>query len=80
VFNFNPTKSFTDYGFLVGQGSYQVALDTDAKEFGGFGLNDDTITHFTNPDPLYAKDRKGWLKLYLPARSALVLKKERKNG
>jgi 1,4-alpha-glucan branching enzyme len=57
-----------------------VVLDTDAKEFGGFGLNDDTITHFTNPDPLYAKDRKGWLKLYLPARSALVLKKERKNG
>jgi 1,4-alpha-glucan branching enzyme len=57
-----------------------VVLDTDAKEFGGFGLNDDTITHFTNPDPLYVKDRKGWLKLYLPARSALVLKKERKNG
>jgi 1,4-alpha-glucan branching enzyme len=80
VFNFSPTQSFTDYGFLVGEGSYDVVLDTDAKEFGGFGLNDDSVRHFTNHDPLYAKDRKGWLKLYLPARSALVLKKTRKEA
>jgi 1,4-alpha-glucan branching enzyme len=78
VFNFNPTKSFTDYGFLVSEGSYDVVLDTDSPDFGGFGLNDDSVRHFTNHDPLYAKDRKGWLKLYLPARSAIVLKKTRK--
>jgi 1,4-alpha-glucan branching enzyme len=78
VFNFNPTKSFTDYGFLVGEGSYDVVLNTDDKEFGGFGLNDDSVRHFTNHDSLYSKDRKGWLKLYLPARSAIVLKKTRK--
>ena len=29
----------------------------------------------TNYDPVYVNDRKEWLKLYLPARSALVLKK-----
>ena len=75
VFNFSPTRSYTDYGFLVPRGKYIVQLNSDAKEFGGFGNADDTIEHFTNFDPLYAKDRKEWLKLYIPARSAVVLKR-----
>ena len=75
VFNFSPTKSFTDYGFLVPVGSYNIVLDTDNKAFGGNGFNDDTLTHFTNYDPLYVNEHKEWLKLYLPARTALVLKK-----
>lgn len=74
VFNFNPVKSFTDYGFLAPQGKYKVVLNTDSKEYGGFGLNDDSVEHFTNFDPLYADQNKGWLKLYIPARSAFVLK------
>ena len=79
VFNFSPTHSYTDYGFLLPNGAYDVVLNTDATEFGGFGLADDSVRHFTNFDPLYKKDRKGWLKLYLPARSAVVLKKVKKN-
>ncbi len=75
VFNFNPSTSFTDYGFLVPTGTYNIVLNTDSPDFGGNGLNDDTITHFTNYDELYAKDNKEWLKLYLPARSAFVLRK-----
>ena len=75
VFNFSPSRSFTDYGFLVPTGSYEVVLNTDAKEFGGNGLADDSIIHLTNYDPMYVKDHKEWLKLYLPARSAVVLKK-----
>ena len=75
VFNFNPTQSFTDYGFLVPNGAYDVILNTDAKEFGGFGFSDDSIRHFTCADPLYKKERKEWLKLYIPARSAVVLKR-----
>ncbi len=75
VFNFNPTRSFTDYGFLVPTGSYDVVLNTDAKEFGGFGFTDDTVTHLTNYDQLYVDQHKEWLKLYIPARSAVVLKK-----
>lgn len=75
VFNFSPTRSFTDYGFLVPQGAYDVVLNTDATEFGGNGLADDSVRHLTNFDPVYAKDKKGWLKLYIPARSAVVLKK-----
>ena len=75
VFNFSPTQSFTDYGFLVPTGSYDVVLNTDSKDFGGFGFADDSVTHLTNFDPLYVKDHKEWLKLYIPARSAVVLKK-----
>ena len=75
VFNFNPTQSFTDYGFLVPKGEYKVVLNTDAKEFGGFGNTDDSMAHFTCLDQAYVKDRKGWLRLYIPARSAVVLKR-----
>ena len=75
VFNFSPTRSYTDYGFLVPTGSYNVVLNTDAKEFGGNGFADDSVTHLTNYDELYVKDKKEWLKLYIPARSAVVLKK-----
>ena len=76
VFNFSPSHSYSDYGFLVPEGSYNVVLNTDAREFGGFGFADDTVEHFTNADPLYEKDHKGWLKLYIPARSAVVLRKK----
>ncbi|MDR1225117.1 MAG: alpha amylase C-terminal domain-containing protein [Tannerella sp.] len=75
VFNFNPARSYTGYGFLVPGGKYRVALNTDDKRFGGNGLNDDTVEHFTQPDTLYESEGKEWLKLYLPARSAIVLRK-----
>ena len=76
VFNFNGQKSFTDYGILAEPGSYEVVLNTDDKKFAGFGLADDSITHFTHHDTLYAEAKKEWLKLYLPARSAVVLRKK----
>ncbi|MDD7462673.1 MAG: alpha amylase C-terminal domain-containing protein [Prevotellaceae bacterium] len=75
VFNFNPVSSFVGYGLLTPKGSYKVVLNTDDKAFGGNGLNDDSVTHLTNYDALYAKDDKEWLKLYVPARSAMVLRK-----
>lgn len=74
VFNFHPQKSYSDYGMLVPQGKYQVILDTDDKAFGGFGLNDNSVQHFSQYDPLYATENKGWLKLYLPSRTACVMK------
>ncbi len=75
VFNFNPSRSFTDYGFLVPEGKYGIILDSDDKSYGGNGFNDDSVEHFTQHDELYAADGKGWLKLYIPARSAFVLKR-----
>ena len=75
VFNFSPNRSYTDYGFITPQGSYDVVLNTDNKLYGGNGLTDDSVRHFTNYDPIYEKDGKGWLMLYIPARSAVVLRK-----
>lgn len=75
VYNFSPTRSYTGYGFMVPEGAYEVVLNTDAREFGGHGFADDSVRHLTNFDPLLKKDGKGWLQLYLPARSAVVLKK-----
>ena len=77
VFNFSPTRSFPDYGFLVPNGTYNVVLNTDSWEYGGFGFVDENVKHITLADPLYEKDGKGWLKLYIPARSALVLRKKK---
>ena len=77
VFNFSPTRSFSDYGFLVPNGTYNVVLNTDSWEYGGFGFVDENVKHITLADPLYEKDGKGWLKLYIPARSALVLRKKK---
>ena len=75
VFNFNGSQSFTDYGILADSGSYKIVLNTDKKLFGGFNLIDESVIHFTLPNP---KDiiGKEWLKLYVPARTAFVLKKQ----
>ena len=74
VFNFSPVNSYTDYGMIVPRGSYKTVMSTDDAEFGGFNRIDKTIEHFTLPDPLYKRYRKEWLKLYLPARTAQVLR------
>ena len=74
VFNFNPYKSFSDYGILAPAGEYKVVLSTDNPDFGGYGNIDEKTVHFTHHDELYAPHGVEWLKLYLPARSAMVLK------
>ena len=74
VFNFNPAKSFTDYGILAPEGSYVHVLNSDAPEYGGYGNIDQSVKHLTSHDPLYAPHGVGWLKLYMPARSVQVLR------
>jgi 1,4-alpha-glucan branching enzyme len=75
VFNFHPNNSYTDYGILTEPGSYEVVLNTDNKNFGGFGMVDESLPHFTMPDEVNSKNKKEWLKLYIPSRSAFVLKR-----
>ena len=75
VFNFNPVKSFSDYGMLAPAGKYAGVLDTDSPRYGGYGNIDEDVEHFTEGDPLYNDKGLGWLKLYLPARSAQVLRR-----
>lgn len=74
VFNFSHNRSYEGYGFQCPEGSYNVVLNTDDPAYGGKGLNDDTIEHFTQSDDLLKHYNKGWLQLYLPARSAVVLR------
>ena len=77
IFNFNPNKSFTDYGILAPAGEYKVIISSDNPKYGGYGNVDESIPHFTNEDPLYEPHGLGWLKLYLPARTALILEKKK---
>jgi len=77
VFNFDGERSYTDYGFLVRNAEYQLVLNSDDPKYGGFGnvkIAPDE-SYYPQPDPMYAADNKGWLKLYIPARSVLVFKR-----
>ena len=73
VFNFSPNKSFTDYGIPLGPGKYKVVLNTDSGQFGGNDLVDEEINYYTMPCAGITSQH--YLKMYLPARTALVLKK-----
>ncbi len=76
VFNFSPDRSYTDYGLLVPEGEYEIVLNSDDAQYGGFNRVNDAQKHFTLHDPLYASEKKGWLRLYLPSRMAMVLRKK----
>jgi len=76
VFNFHPTKSFADYGIPL-KGKIRIILDTDSSEFGGFNRID--------RNPFYTSIKKAerhtfsvpfYLFLYIPSRTAIVLKGE----
>ena len=64
AFNFHPHQSFTDYGFSAEGNSYRLVLTSDAEVFGGFG-------RLQEPQILPCVDQQ--VKLYLPARTGLVL-------
>ena len=76
VFNFSGVHSYTDYGILAEPGAYKVVLNTDNPLYDGFGLMDEEVTHYTLPEPPDPSGKQ-WLKLYIPARSAFVMKKEK---
>lgn len=73
VFNFNPSQSFTDYGLQVTPGKYKVALDSDDPQYGGFGNIDHSVSYY--PQRMGGVSGSNWLKLYLPSRTAIVLKR-----
>lgn len=75
VFNLHPFKSYEGYGIMTEAGKYTCVLNSDAPEFGGFGLTDDSVEHFTINDK-YCEPGLEWLKLYIPARTAMVFKKD----
>ena len=74
VFNFNPSKSFEGYGIRMEPSKFRVVLNTDAHAYGGFNRVDDRLTYYTIPEVGLGSNH--YLKVYLPARTAIVLKKQ----
>ena len=66
AFNFHPTRSYEDLRLPVDTGDYQVVMSSDDHAFGGQGR----IWH-----EAYRAEAEG-VQLYLPARTAVVLKRK----
>jgi len=80
VMNFNPTVSFTGYGIPI-KGKFRIVLSTDDPLFGGQGRIDTSQIYFSAPDQgRYAVTAPHHLKLYIPARTAMVLLYEQVKG
>jgi 1,4-alpha-glucan branching enzyme len=75
IFNFNPVKSFPDYGVRCSAGIYKVILDTDLSKFGGQERVNNKITYRAIPEKNYSPDYM--LRIYIPSRIALVLKRNK---
>lgn len=74
VFNFNPTQSFTDYGIPLEASKFRILFHSDESRFGGQDRIDKRMTYYTRPSGGLTSQH--YLNLYLPARTAIVLKKE----
>ena len=71
AFNFHPDNSMANILIPVHQpGEYKVVLSTDDEKYGGW----DRIEHMTYPTKVF--DGKNFVELYLPARTAVVLKEK----
>ncbi len=68
VFNWHSSGSWIDYEVPVPMpGEYRIILDSDAKEFGGFGRIDHNEHYFS-----YEREGRFFIKIYNINRSALV--------
>ena len=70
AFNFNPTQSFTNLLIPVDKhADYTLELSSDDSKYGGQDLVSRDVTYFTKEF-----DGQKFVELYLPARTAIVLK------
>ncbi|CAO3592610.1 unnamed protein product [Absidia cylindrospora] len=75
LFNFSPTKSYTDYRVGVSDaGKYKVVLNSDDKQYLGHGRVDPHGEYFTTSGDW--DSRPYWIQVYLPSRTALVLARQ----
>jgi 1,4-alpha-glucan branching enzyme len=66
ICNYHPTQSFDGYGLRVPGDEYQLLLCSDDQAFDGF--------HRVEPAQVFSTV-DGWIRLYLPNRTALVLRR-----
>ena len=74
--NFNPTESYVNYTFSAPKGKYNIILDTDQVKYNGYSRLKIGEEHFTLEERSANGNQKyhSSLSLYLPSRTALVLK------
>ncbi len=75
AFNFHHERSYANYRVGAPPGKYRLIMDTDDRKYAGHGRLTPGQEHLT----LYGRTGKKeyhWLSIYLPARSALVLRFE----
>lgn len=76
AFNFNPTKSFEGQFIPVSKkGRYKVVVSTDDNAFGGYDRISKKYVYSSVAD----EQGKEQIQIYLPARTALCLRKLRKS-
>ena len=75
--NFSPSGSYADYGFAAPEGDWVNVLDSDRDSFNGFSRLGEGEHHIAVPEknPNGPEVYDHTLYLYLPARTAQVLKK-----
>lgn len=74
LFNFNPTRSFNQYGIPVDQaGKYQVVFSSDDVEFGGHSRISKDYVYKSSI--LTDRNNSNGVVVYSPSRTVLVLKK-----
>jgi 1,4-alpha-glucan branching enzyme len=71
AFNFHPSRSHTDYAIQAPTGHYDLLLDSDHPRFGGLARLTPAQTYFTQTTQGGPR-----LSLYLPTRTAMVLKQK----
>lgn len=73
VINFHPNCSYVDYRVPAPAGKYQLIFDSDAPRYGGHGRLALDQYHFTLSEAMDG-GRTHYLNLYLPTRTALLLR------
>ena len=68
--NFHPNKSQTDFSINASNKKYELIFNTDILDYGGY-----EIIKNVKPYKSMGKFRKKFIKVYIPARTAIILKK-----
>lgn len=77
IFNFSPERSHVDYSLPLPKGEYEMVLNSDCIDFGGFGNIDKKVLHKSIEEHDLEGNKTGntHINVYLPARTAIVLKR-----
>ena len=77
AFNFHPVNSYSDYGIAAPAGKYRMIFNSDDAAYGGHQRLSPDQEHFTLFHKNEAEETgRNFLSLYLPTRTALVLRPE----